>query len=68
MAGQSKLAQWLTKELDEEIDDKRAILITLCAISFFFVILAGCTANIALTIISVIIFFFLAYKSGMLQV
>ena len=68
MAGQSKLAKWLTKELDEEIDNKRAILITLCAISFLFVILAGCTENIVLTIISAVIFFYLAYKSGMLQV
>lgn len=67
MAKQSKLAQWLSKELEEEVTNKRAVYITLCAISFLFVMLAGCAANIPLTIIWLVVFFVLAKKSGMLQ-
>ena len=58
--------EWLSRELDEEVTTKRAIYMTLWAISFLVTLLGGCAENILIACVGVAGVYFFGVKSEMM--
>lgn len=67
MAAKCKLAKWLSRELQEEVSNARAVYMTLCAVAFLFVILAGAIANMPMALISIAVWIYFAHKAKMID-
>lgn len=55
--------KWLSRELGEEVTAKRAIYMTLWAISFLVTLLGGCAENILIACVGVAGVYFFGVKS-----
>ena len=67
MKKKNYIAKWLSKEFNEEIDNKRAFWFTACAISFALVCTIGAANEIA-ALLTTSLFAFTAYKAKILDI
>lgn len=58
--------KWLSREFGEEVTTKRAIYMTLWAISFLVTLLGGCAENILIACVGVAGVYFFGVKSEMM--
>lgn len=67
MKKKNAIAKWLSKEFNEDIDNKRAFWMSLCALSFALVCTVGASNEIA-ALLTIALFAFTAKKAQILNI